>query len=753
MKKYIEEKQELRRQKWAKRNPIPLMNNTDEVAIRFHQSKWNNNHQFHEMGPHDYEWADLMRGPPGWRLGNIDPRPEFLDWEIEMMERERMYEEHHHWEMENIGMRREGMYGIVPSWEFDERGRGHSFDRHPHPDFEFEIMDREHRIQRNVEMENLHHWEMENMNRRRDDENHRRWELENSDLRLRGIMDDQTGFDFDNMRPEKMMRHCNTEEQMSNFYNPLIRNPSRTCNVSENFDGMNQLPLRPNSSLKDRSDLEFIVPLMDKRIQSPGTSMENIVPDEFPLGQKLEKCPIPGCFIECNNLRFHAHLKHIPEIFKSVEDSDKMSQKHITPTRIAALRAIKLAILGPQGTFNALMDLVNGIGISQEDAEKENQLTSSHWAMVEVCHDQDWPCPKYFSLNPLNSPGALIHWRPLLILLSLLDDKRRQSILSAFPINIQTSENKNLGSGQSHLDKKSIPSLVPNYKTRPPSLLSVFDQTQVPNRSSDPNPRQHQMHIFNSDEMNQDQSLGNKKRRTRSRGRKRNKKSSGEHADSGTSKDKPSLLSISTRNENPNHLKKELNANSSFSMLYGIETQNKPIKGQKTGAEIFDQHFENRLCNQMSGQRSNNNSFGGCKPPRYLQKDISGHDENIGVEQSGSKRNQFSTQSRKNSRELGSGYQGYGSAAMNPSSNMFNQMNQAMDRAFNDDMIVYGGDSWSRRSDNQFRRSFDRSEGFYEDSDMRHSGGMFNDNIHNDMRGREMGWGMGTADMQYPGQW
>ncbi|CAC5424393.1 unnamed protein product [Mytilus coruscus] len=149
-----------------------------------------------------------------------------------------------------------------------------------------------------------------------------------------------------------------------------------------------------------------------------------------PFQGKLEKCPIPGCFIECNDLYYHASQKHIPGIFKTVENSDKISQANVTPTRVAALRALKMAILGPQGSFNALMDLVNGIGI---DVPKNEELASCHWAMVEVCRDQDWKEPDRFSLNPINSPAGLIHWRPLLILISLLDEKRRMSILSAFP--------------------------------------------------------------------------------------------------------------------------------------------------------------------------------------------------------------------------------------------------------------------------------------------------------------------------------
>ncbi|XP_052078054.1 uncharacterized protein LOC127715993 [Mytilus californianus] len=192
---------------------------------------------------------------------------------------------------------------------------------------------------------------------------------------------------------------------------------------------------------------------------------------------KLEKCPIPGCFIECNDLYYHASQKHIPGIFKTVEDSDKISQANVTPTRVAALRALKMAILGPQSSFNALMDLVNGIGI---DVPKNEELASCHWAMVEVCQDQDWKVPDRFSLNPVNSPAGLIHWRPILILISLLDEKRRMSILSAFP-----------PAGKSSMDRPTS-DLFKNSSNKPKEVLQS-EMSTINSSQSQPKNRNHHL--------------------------------------------------------------------------------------------------------------------------------------------------------------------------------------------------------------------------------------------------------------------
>lgn len=148
--------------------------------------------------------------------------------------------------------------------------------------------------------------------------------------------------------------------------------------------------------------------------------------------QELYECPIAGCLVRTDNLRLHTLRKHVPEIMWSVEESDQQCQKDLAPQRASLLRAIAMAILGPQGTLSQLVDLVNGIGVPVP--VPGDNLTSSHWAMVEVCRHQKWTVPKAFSLNPLNSPAAMIHWRVQSILMGLLPEDRRQSFMSVFRI-------------------------------------------------------------------------------------------------------------------------------------------------------------------------------------------------------------------------------------------------------------------------------------------------------------------------------
>ena len=148
--------------------------------------------------------------------------------------------------------------------------------------------------------------------------------------------------------------------------------------------------------------------------------------------QELFECPIAGCLVRTDNLRLHTLRKHVPEIMWSVEESDQQCQKDLAPQRASLLRAIAMAILGPQGTLSQLVDLVNGTGVPVP--VPGDHLTSSHWAMVEVCRHQKWTVPKAFNLNPLNSPAAMIHWRVQSILMGLLPEDRRQSFMSVFRI-------------------------------------------------------------------------------------------------------------------------------------------------------------------------------------------------------------------------------------------------------------------------------------------------------------------------------
>ncbi|VDH90278.1 Hypothetical predicted protein, partial [Mytilus galloprovincialis] len=294
-------------------------------------------------------------------------------------------------------------------------------------------------------------------------------------FRGRNMMEDFPSREFDRMDEEKRnkfvkdtLRGRNVTEDHPSQEFDLRDDSKRDRFVKDTLRGKNVMEDFPSREFNWRDEEE-----RNRRIDYPERE-EFDVGKGRPFQRKLEKCPIPGCFIECNDLYYHASQKHIPGIFKTVEDSDKISQANVTPTRVAALRALKMAILGPQSSFNALMDLVNGIGI---DVSKNEALSSCHWAMVEICQDQDWKVPDRFSLNPINSPGGLIHWRPILILISLLDEKRRTSILSAFP-----------PAGKSSMDRPTS-DLFKNSSNKPKELLQseMFSKNSSQSQSKNSN--------------------------------------------------------------------------------------------------------------------------------------------------------------------------------------------------------------------------------------------------------------------------
>ncbi|XP_063415172.1 uncharacterized protein LOC134697070 isoform X4 [Mytilus trossulus] len=299
-------------------------------------------------------------------------------------------------------------------------------------------------------------------------------------FRGRNMMEDFPSQEFDRMDEEKRNKFV---KDTLRGWNVMEDHPSREFDLRDDSkrDRFVKDTLRGKDVMEDFPSREFNwrdEEERNRRIDYPERE-EFDVEKGRPFQRKLEKCPIPGCFIECNDLFYHASQKHIPGIFKTVEDSDKISQANVTPTRVAALRALKMAILGPQSSFNALMDLVNGIGI---DVPKNEELASCHWAMVEVCQDQDWKVPDRFSLNPINSPAGLIHWRPILILISLLDEKRRTSILSAFP-----------PAGKSSMDRPTSDHFK-NSSNKPKEIL----QTEMFTKNSSPSqPKNSNRHLRN----------------------------------------------------------------------------------------------------------------------------------------------------------------------------------------------------------------------------------------------------------------
>ena len=54
--------------------------------------------------------------------------------------------------------------------------------------------------------------------------------------------------------------------------------------------------------------------------------------------------------------------------------------------------------------------------------------------MMEFCHHAKLSDPEHFTLSPLNSAGALIHWKILAILSRMLQEEDREFWIARFPV-------------------------------------------------------------------------------------------------------------------------------------------------------------------------------------------------------------------------------------------------------------------------------------------------------------------------------
>ena len=95
-----------------------------------------------------------------------------------------------------------------------------------------------------------------------------------------------------------------------------------------------------------------------------------------------------------------------------------------------------LRVLG--GSGGDLFGYVAGLLVTIGWLEGHSVEPAGVAAMREVCRVGGWEIPSGFSLDPLNSPAVLMHWRTLIELLGLMPAPRRKHcVASGFPLVAQ----------------------------------------------------------------------------------------------------------------------------------------------------------------------------------------------------------------------------------------------------------------------------------------------------------------------------
>jgi TatD DNase family protein len=144
-------------------------------------------------------------------------------------------------------------------------------------------------------------------------------------------------------------------------------------------------------------------------------------------GDGEHRCPVSGCMQPNKYQKAHAYTYHLPAIFK-----EKMDPEKVTSNRIGALLWLGKRLCGPW--VRGLSDLatwVSSSGALKHDRRKEVTPLQAA-AMRIMARDLDMVPPQHFTLEPLNSPVVLLHWRAVIIMFSMLSASDQRQFLEMY---------------------------------------------------------------------------------------------------------------------------------------------------------------------------------------------------------------------------------------------------------------------------------------------------------------------------------
>ncbi|CAG2253506.1 Peflin,Programmed cell death protein 6,Sorcin [Mytilus edulis] len=189
------------------------------------------------------------------------------------------------------------------------------------------------------------------------------------------------------------------------------------------------------SQVNDKSEITSMtekVNDMQSKVEEKmvGNTMDNVnvepMDEEPSLGCKIKRptvCPIPECQFVSWRLKRHAFSNHLPWIFRDEKWSSNIAGCG------AAIHQLVIWILGARSTPDELVTMLNESGLMPKNVEINQK---GFCTLKKLCEEQDWPLLETFTLQPINSPACLVHWRALLLLLIYVSKPRRQRFREMF---------------------------------------------------------------------------------------------------------------------------------------------------------------------------------------------------------------------------------------------------------------------------------------------------------------------------------
>ena len=122
----------------------------------------------------------------------------------------------------------------------------------------------------------------------------------------------------------------------------------------------------------------------------------------------------------------HAYQNHVPRLFHETHDPATVSQK-----RLSALKQLAEWLFGTTGTVLQLAEYSSSMRLLCDDYKRV--ITQAQKASARaLCREMNVAEPERFSLEPLSTPGMLVHWKAILMLLAELEEGQRVQFLRMF---------------------------------------------------------------------------------------------------------------------------------------------------------------------------------------------------------------------------------------------------------------------------------------------------------------------------------
>ncbi|MES9882213.1 MAG: TatD family hydrolase [Sedimenticola sp.] len=130
-----------------------------------------------------------------------------------------------------------------------------------------------------------------------------------------------------------------------------------------------------------------------------------------------QKCPFDDCPIRARTVKRHALHDHVPAVFHDDATEDMLSSFRFQNRRLVGLETLSEMIIGPGANPVKLLRFANRNLILESDTTISDRTRR---AMDRLCETAGWPIPRFYTIEPMNSPACLIYWRVMTFLMSRL---------------------------------------------------------------------------------------------------------------------------------------------------------------------------------------------------------------------------------------------------------------------------------------------------------------------------------------------